>query len=204
MSPLDKESVPANLRRGGQPTSEADKGMFHVPPTSAAIDGGFPGCSAPLAAIRVPPGTGRSPPEAKREDRPDVDTGVPVRSMLWRQAAVRLELSRVRRDWRCARIDSAPPTSGVHLKGVMLMNKLTGPLIAVVVSAASLIPFAAMAAQKDDAQIRSLEARFAKAVAAKDIDAVMKVYSPHVFVFDVVPPRQYVGAAAYREDWKAV
>jgi ketosteroid isomerase-like protein len=84
----------------------------------------------------------------------------------------------------------------------MLMNKLTGPLIAVIVSATSLIPFAAMAARNDDAQIRSLEARFAKAVAAKDIDAVMKVYSPHVFVFDVIPPRQYVGAAAYRADWK--
>jgi len=82
------------------------------------------------------------------------------------------------------------------------MNKLTGPLIAAVVSAVSLMPFAAMAAPNDDAQIRGLEARFAKAVAAKDIDAVMKAYSPRVFVFDVIPPRQYVGAAAYREDWK--
>ena len=84
------------------------------------------------------------------------------------------------------------------------MNKLTGPLMAVILSAASLIPLAAMAAQKDDAQIRGLEARFAKAVAAKDLDAVMKVYSPHVFVFDVIPPRQYVGAAAYRQDWKGI
>ena len=84
------------------------------------------------------------------------------------------------------------------------MNKLTGPLTAVILSAAALVPFAAMAAQQDDAQIRGLEARFAKAVAAKDLDAVMKVYSPDVFVFDVIPPRQYVGAAAYREDWKGV
>jgi len=82
------------------------------------------------------------------------------------------------------------------------MNKLTSRLIAVIASAACLTPFAAMATQNDDAQIRALEARFAKAVAAKDIDAVMKVYSPNVFVFDVIPPRQYVGAAAYREDWK--
>jgi uncharacterized protein (TIGR02246 family) len=86
----------------------------------------------------------------------------------------------------------------------MLMYKLTGPLIAAVVSAASLLPFAAMAAKSDDAQIRALEARFAKAVSAKDIDAVMKVYSPRVFVFDLVPPRQYVGAAAYRGDWKGL
>ena len=33
----------------------------------------------------------------------------------------------------------------------------------------------------------------------------MKVYVPDqtLFVFDVEPPRQYVGAAAYRKDWQA-
>jgi ketosteroid isomerase-like protein len=32
----------------------------------------------------------------------------------------------------------------------------------------------------------------------------MKVYVPDqtLFVFDVVPPHQYVGAAAYRKDWE--
>jgi ketosteroid isomerase-like protein len=32
----------------------------------------------------------------------------------------------------------------------------------------------------------------------------MKAYVPgeSLFVFDVVPPRQYVGAAAYRKDWE--
>jgi ketosteroid isomerase-like protein len=32
----------------------------------------------------------------------------------------------------------------------------------------------------------------------------MKVYAPDrtLIVFDVVPPRQYVGAAAYRKDWQ--
>jgi len=30
----------------------------------------------------------------------------------------------------------------------------------------------------------------------------MKFYSPDVLVFDVLPPREYAGAAAYREDWK--
>jgi ketosteroid isomerase-like protein len=41
----------------------------------------------------------------------------------------------------------------------------------------------------DEAAIRALEARFA-------------VYAPDVFVYDVTPPRQYVGAAAYRKDWE--
>lgn len=56
----------------------------------------------------------------------------------------------------------------------------------------------------DEAQIRALEDRFAAAVSAKDLDGIMKTYSADVFVFDVVPPRQYVGAEAYRKDWKGV
>ncbi|SRR6266851_6299396 len=54
------------------------------------------------------------------------------------------------------------------------------------------------------AEIQALEDRFIAAVKAKDVDAIMKVYVPDqtLFVFDVVPPRQYVGAAAYRKDWQ--
>jgi hypothetical protein len=46
--------------------------------------------------------------------------------------------------------------------------------------------------------------RFAAAVNAKDVDAIMKVYVPDesLLVFDVVPPRQYTGAMAYRKDWE--
>jgi uncharacterized protein (TIGR02246 family) len=54
----------------------------------------------------------------------------------------------------------------------------------------------------DEAAIRALEARFAAAVSAKDVDGIMRVYAPDVFVYDVTPPRQYVGAAAYRKDWE--
>jgi len=54
------------------------------------------------------------------------------------------------------------------------------------------------------AAIEALENQFAAAVRAKDLDAIMKVYAPgnDLFVFDVVPPRQYIGAEAYRKDWK--
>jgi ketosteroid isomerase-like protein len=63
---------------------------------------------------------------------------------------------------------------------------------------------AVWAASADDAQIKALEDRFAAAFNAKDINAIMKVYLPgqSLFVFDVVPPRQYVGAAVYRRDWE--
>jgi ketosteroid isomerase-like protein len=54
----------------------------------------------------------------------------------------------------------------------------------------------------DEAQIKVLEDKFAAAVNAENIDDIMSVYSDDVFVFDIVPPRQYVGAAAYRKDWE--
>jgi ketosteroid isomerase-like protein len=59
------------------------------------------------------------------------------------------------------------------------------------------------AASADEASIRALEDRFAAAASAGDVDAIMKAYVPNqsLFVFDVIPPRQYVGADAYRKDW---
>jgi ketosteroid isomerase-like protein len=82
------------------------------------------------------------------------------------------------------------------------MNKLTSSVFAGAVMIAGLLPASAMAGPDDDAQIQALEACFASAFTAKDVDAIMKVYSPDVLVFDVIPPRVYAGAAAYREDWK--
>jgi ketosteroid isomerase-like protein len=56
----------------------------------------------------------------------------------------------------------------------------------------------------DDAKIRKLEDRFSAAFNAKDVDAIMSAYvsDESLFVFDVAPPRQYVGARAYRKDWE--
>jgi ketosteroid isomerase-like protein len=80
---------------------------------------------------------------------------------------------------------------------------------AVAVTAAAVIGVAcfalsgAAAAAEDEAQIRALEDRFTAAVNAADVDAIMKVYVPDesLVVFDLVPPRQYLGANAYRKDW---
>jgi ketosteroid isomerase-like protein len=65
-------------------------------------------------------------------------------------------------------------------------------------------PIIGYSQSSDEAQIRALEDSFAAAVRAKDVDEIMKVYVPDdsLFVFDVTPPRQYVGAAAYRKDWE--
>jgi ketosteroid isomerase-like protein len=62
----------------------------------------------------------------------------------------------------------------------------------------------AQAAPADEAVIRAAEERFAASVSAKDVDGIMKIYIPteSLQVFDVIPPRQYVGATAYRKDWE--
>lgn len=58
-------------------------------------------------------------------------------------------------------------------------------------------------ASRDKAAIEALEARFAAAFNARDVDAIMRVYAPGsgLFVFDVTPPRQHVGWTDYRADW---
>ncbi|MHB8530805.1 MAG: YybH family protein [Caulobacteraceae bacterium] len=58
----------------------------------------------------------------------------------------------------------------------------------------------------DEAQLRALQRRYLAAFNAKNADAIMANYAPGegLFVFDAVPPRQYVGAEAYKKDWQAL
>jgi uncharacterized protein (TIGR02246 family) len=63
----------------------------------------------------------------------------------------------------------------------------------------------AQSQSKDEQEIRALEDKFAAAFSAKDAEAVMKVYAPgsDLVVFDVIPPRQYVGWDAYKKDFES-
>ena len=84
------------------------------------------------------------------------------------------------------------------------MNWLRAGLVAGALCATLTAPPLSAPAKADArGDIKALEDRLITAVKAKDVDAIMKVYVPDesLFVFDVVPPRQYVGAAAYRKDW---
>ena len=82
-----------------------------------------------------------------------------------------------------------------------LLARLVGGTVVLTLLALVFCPPAKADARED---IKALEDRFIAAFKAKDLDAIMKVYVPDqtLFVFDVVPPKQYVGAAAYRQDWK--
>ena len=85
-----------------------------------------------------------------------------------------------------------------------MKNLVISTAAMLMVGAASLMTVAAVTRTMDEAEIRALEQRFAAAVKAKDVDKIMQNYVPDesLFVFDVVPPRQYVGAKAYRKDWE--
>jgi uncharacterized protein (TIGR02246 family) len=84
------------------------------------------------------------------------------------------------------------------------MKIRTAATFPLMIAAAFWVQPAAAQPASDEAKIRALEAQFAAAFNAKDVDAIMKVYVPDesLVVFDVVPPRQYVGAKAYRKDWQ--
>jgi uncharacterized protein (TIGR02246 family) len=79
-------------------------------------------------------------------------------------------------------------------------------LLGLTVLAGALIGATVNAETKSDdkAQIKALEEQLSQAFAAKDVDKIMSFYSPgdDLFVFDLIPPRQYVGAAAWRKDFE--
>ena len=56
--------------------------------------------------------------------------------------------------------------------------------------------------KKDEAEIRQLLDRWAKAFHDKDVNGIMSIYAPGVVAYDIVPPLQYVGADAYRKDYE--
>lgn len=60
------------------------------------------------------------------------------------------------------------------------------------------------ASADDKGEITGVEQRVMEGFKAKDVDKIMSCYVPDesLFVFDVVPPREYVGAKAYRKDWE--
>jgi ketosteroid isomerase-like protein len=62
------------------------------------------------------------------------------------------------------------------------------------------------ARQNDKAAIEALEQQFSAAFNAKDATAIMKLYvsGPSLIVFDVTPPRQFVGSDAYLKDWQGL
>ena len=83
--------------------------------------------------------------------------------------------------------------------------KRTFAVIVLLIIGAGLVGLTGVTVALNDAPagIKALEDRYVAAVDAKDVDKIMECYAAGdgLFVFDVIPPRQYAGAAAYHKNW---
>jgi ketosteroid isomerase-like protein len=77
-------------------------------------------------------------------------------------------------------------------------------LLLLAVTAGTLHLSAAKSPANDEAAIKALYNDFNDAFIKKDVNAVMAVYAPDVFAFDVIPPREYPNWDAYKKDWEAL
>ena len=55
----------------------------------------------------------------------------------------------------------------------------------------------------NEARIRQVLYDWAKAVRAKDLNALMSFYAPEIVSYDMIPPLRYEGGEAYRKSWEA-
>ena len=78
---------------------------------------------------------------------------------------------------------------------------VTAVLVSTLIAMAGTAPARAQAGSGDKASIQALYQEFSDAFDKKDVKTIMSLYAPDVFVFDLVPPRQYVGYDAYKKDW---
>jgi uncharacterized protein (TIGR02246 family) len=85
------------------------------------------------------------------------------------------------------------------------MRILTALSVAVLVSA-NAVAADQPAAGADEAAIQALEDTYNEGFNSKDVDKVMSVYAPgkQLFVFDVLPPREYRGWEAYKKDFEGL
>ena len=93
------------------------------------------------------------------------------------------------------------------MKRIAMMGLCLMMLVAVAWPAPRPTPKAAAKAtakQSDEAQIRQLLDDWKRAFEARDLEGIMKMYAPgdELVSFDVVPPLQYKGYAAYKKDYE--
>jgi ketosteroid isomerase-like protein len=85
---------------------------------------------------------------------------------------------------------------GTAMKKLMILGAVLGAI--------ALFVFARQSSAKEsnEAEIRAMEAAMIEAYAAKDLDKALAGYlqDETLFVFDAIPPRQYVGIKAWRAD----
>lgn len=84
------------------------------------------------------------------------------------------------------------------------MKKFIALYIAALACAVLLLMPRASTAANDEAEIRQLLDRWAKAFRAKDLNGIMSIYESGkgLVAYDIVPPLQYKGFEAYKKDYQ--
>lgn len=84
------------------------------------------------------------------------------------------------------------------MKRVVMLGAIVGAIALLVIVRQS----TSIAKESDEAEIRAIEAQWIKGFGAKDLDEALAPYlqDETLFVFDAIPPRQYVGIKAWRAD----
>jgi ketosteroid isomerase-like protein len=79
-------------------------------------------------------------------------------------------------------------------------------IVVVLVVTAGALHLSAQAkpAMDDKAAIQALYKEFNDAFNKKDVNGIMAIYAQDVFVFDVIPPREYPNWDAYKKDWEGL
>jgi uncharacterized protein (TIGR02246 family) len=88
------------------------------------------------------------------------------------------------------------------MKRFILLTSALMVAASVIADAQTKSPAPADADNNAAQEIRGWIDHWTKAVSAKDVDRVMELYTDDVVAYDVVPPLQYVGKAAYRADYQ--
>lgn len=86
--------------------------------------------------------------------------------------------------------------------GLILSGSIAVPVRARAQTAPTTSNKAVAGSLDGEAAVKSLYNGYIKAFNKKDVDAIMAVYSPDIFVFDLAPPREYPTWAAYKKDWQ--
>lgn len=84
------------------------------------------------------------------------------------------------------------------------MKRLTAFSVVMLACASLLWISKGRTAAKDEAEIRQLLDRWAKAFHARDLDGIMSIYEPGnaLVAYDIVAPLQYTGFEAYKKDYR--
>src|SRR2546430_9067906 len=89
-----------------------------------------------------------------------------------------------------------------NMKRLMLLTFMSITLASLTATAGAQTKNAAPENAESTQEIRAWLDRWTNAFTKQDVDSIMALYTDDVVAYDIVPPLQYIGKAAYRADYQ--